>query len=153
MAEFSYRTLPETWHTCTQTGVTEPTKPAIVVGSGSCDRLKVRPLSSPRLLEAHQLLASRVAEFDALSSAMLRNLVAQQYAAQILPLPSPARPVEVCGLTRYLPILTAPALRAYLLAFELWQVEPHTSFTALFNFACDTYGLTLNEGDHACLHA
>lgn len=153
MAEFAYRTLPETWHTYTRTGVTELTKPSGVAGSGSFDRLKVRLLSSLHLLEVRQRLASRVTDFDALPSAMLRNLLAQQYAAQILTLPSSALPAEVRDLTRYLPTLTAPALRAYLLAFELWQVEPHASFTVLFDFACDTYGLTLNRGDHACLHA
>lgn len=153
MAEFAYRTLPETWCRYTRTGVTELTKPGLGEGSVSFGRQKVHPLPPSHLLDLPQLVALRVAEAHGLPAATLRRRVAQRYAAQILPFSSAAQPAEARDLTRHLPTLSAPALRAYLVAFELWQAAPRAPFTTLFDAACDACGLSLDRKEHACLRA
>ena len=153
MAEFAYRTLPETWRRYARTGVTELTKPGARDGSVSFGRQKARPQPPSHLLEVRQLVAARVAEARGLPPATLRRRVAQRYAAQVLPLPSAARPTEVRDLVRYLPTLSAPVLRAYLVAFELWQAAPRATFTTLFAAACDACGLSLDRKEPACLRA
>ena len=153
MAEFAYRTLPETWRRYTRAEVTKLTKPEVGEGSVSFGRQKVHPLPLPHLQELRQLAALRVAEAHRLPAATLRRRVAQRYAAQVLPFPSAAQPAEARDLTCHLPTLSAPALRAYLVAFELWQAAPRAPFTTLFDAACDACGLSLDRKEPACLRA
>lgn len=153
MAEFAYRSLPETWQRYTQTGATELTKPTVGEGSVSFGRREVQPPPSLRLVNTHRQVAARVAEVCALPAATLKYRIAERVAVQVLPLPSAARPAELRNLSRHLATLPAPALCAYLVALELWQAEPRVPFAVLFGLACDGCGLTLNQKESACLHA
>lgn len=153
MAEFAYRSLPETWHRYTQTGATELTKPTAGEGSVSFGRREVQPSPLLRLVDTHRRVALRVAEVRALPAATLKHRIAERVTVQVLPLPDAARPAELRNLSRHLATLPAPVLYAYLLALELWQAEPRAPFAVLFGLACDGCGLTLNQEESACLHA
>ena len=157
MAEFAYRSLPETWHRYTQTGATELTKPRVGEGSVSSGRREVQPAPSLRLMNIHRRVAlraaARVAEVRVLPAATLKHRIAERVAVQVLPLPSAARPAELRNLSRHLATLPAPALCAYLVALELWQAEPRVPFAVLFGLACDGCGLILDQEESACLHA
>lgn len=153
MAEFAYRSLPETWHRYARTGATELTKPPAGEGSGSSGRREVQPSPLLRLVDTHRRAALRAAEVCALPAAALRHRIAERVAVQVLPLPSAARPAELRHLSRHLTTLPTPVLCVYLLALELWQAEPRVPFAILFGLACDGCGLTLDQEESACLHA
>ena len=153
MAEFAYRSLPETWHRYAQTGATKLTKPRVGQGSVSFGRREVPRPPSLDLLDARRKVALRAAQVHRLPAATLRYRIAERVAVQVLPLPSAARPAELHNLSRHLATLPAPVLCAYLVALELWQAEPRFSFAALFGLACDGCGLTLDREVSACLLA
>lgn len=152
MAEFPYRTLPETWRRYRQTGVTELTKPGGSGGSVSFGKPRVRPVASSPFLEAtiSRNLGAQTAGIPPLT---LRRQVTQAYLGYVATLTSATCPAELRTLLSTLDTLPSPVLHAYLLALELGRTQPQVPFYILFDAACEHYGLTLDPDVSRCLRA
>ena len=152
MAEFAYRTLPETWCRYRQTGVTELTKPARLGGSVCFGNPIVRPVVSSAHLEA--AVRQDLDTFaSGVSLSALRRQVMQAYLGYVATLTSAQYPAELRTLLSILTALPSPVLHAYLLALESGRAQPQVPFCVLFDAACERYGLTLNPDLSRCLRA
>ena len=152
MAEFAYRTLPETWRRYRQTGVTELTKPARSRGSVSFGKPKVRPVVSSSYLEA--AVRQDLDTFaSGVSLSALRRQVTQAYLGYVATLTSAQCPAELRTLLSTLDTLPSPVLHAYLLALKSGRTQPQVPFCVLFDAACERYGLTLDPDVSRCLRA